>query len=283
MAAGRKTVQASSYRVVTRIPTSWPTPGNWSLWDAIRPKNRIFSKIVEAKRKVLNEGGAPRDYLSKLILNGKDPKTGEPFSPALLRDIAAGLIGPNFLNTALTSSWVLSQFSQHPQVRTRMEEELSEVLHGELPTLPQLRHLTYTQMAIKEAMRFQSSAYAFGRQAIGPDKVHGYYIPAGAAVVVPAFLVHRDPRHWENPLGFDPERFTPERSAGRPRYAYCPWGGGTFKCTGKELGMAEVTFIIATVAQRFRVNLVGDHEVKVDERMMLLAPYDGPFVTIHAK
>jgi cytochrome P450 len=157
------------------------------------------------------------------------------------------------------------------------------VLGGRAPTFEELRLLPYTRMAIQEGLRMHPSAYAISRQAIADDEVHGFHIPAGSAMVAPQYYVHRDPRYWDNPEGFDPERFSPERSAQLPSYAYFPFGGGHFKCIAREMSMAELTMMTAIVAQRFRLNLVGDHRVWIDERWMLLAPRDGIVFTLRPR
>jgi cytochrome P450 len=69
-------------------------------------------------------------------------------------------------------------------------------------------------------------------------------IPADATISISPYVTHRDPTLWENPEDFDPERFAPERSAGRAHYAYFPFGGGPRQCIGKGFALMESTLAL---------------------------------------
>ncbi len=106
--------------------------------------------------------------------------------------------------------------------------------------------------------------------------------PAGSTVALSQWVTHRHPQCWDNPEGFDPERFTPERSAGRPRFAYFPFGGGPRVCLGSSLAMLALPLIVATVAQRYRLELVPDHRVE-PEAAITLRPRHGLLVTLRPR
>jgi cytochrome P450 len=76
-------------------------------------------------------------------------------------------------------------------------------------------------------------------------------------------VTHRDPRFWEQPEEFVPERFTPEASAARPRYAYYPFGGGPRQCIGNSFALMEGQLIAAMLAQRYRPRRVDDRPVEL--------------------
>jgi cytochrome P450 len=88
-------------------------------------------------------------------------------------------------------------------------------------------------------------------------------------VLISAWVLHRHRSLWENPNRFDPDRFLPERSVGRPRLAYLPFGGGPRVCIGQMLAMNESTLILATLAQRFRLKLVPGHRVAIQHRITI--------------
>ena len=87
------------------------------------------------------------------------------------------------------------------------------------------------------------------------QEIGGYVIPAGAAVLMPTFVMNRDPRLYPDPLRFDPERFLGEAAAARPDWAYPLFGGGTRKCIGVGFAMLEAVLVIAELARRFRLRL----------------------------
>ncbi len=111
------------------------------------------------------------------------------------------------------------------------------------------------------------------------DEIGGYHISAGAMVMIFPYVTHRHPAFWENPETFDPERFTPERTLNRPRYAYFPFGGGPRQCIGNNFAMMEAQLILATVMQRFRLRLVPEHKVEL-EASITLRPRHGILMTI---
>jgi cytochrome P450 len=125
-----------------------------------------------------------------------------------------------------------------------------------------------------ECVRLYPPAWAIERDTIKAHEIGGYQIPAGSTVVLSQWLTHRDPNHWENPEGFDPERFSPERSGGRHRFAYFPFGGGPRLCVGNDFAMMEMTLVLATIAQRFHLALLSGHPV-VMEPAITLRPKHG--------
>jgi cytochrome P450 len=76
-------------------------------------------------------------------------------------------------------------------------------------------------------------------------------------VVLPIYMYHHHPAFWEQPDAFDPERFSPERSAGRHAFAWIPFGAGPRLCIGRDFAMLEGQMILATVLQQFRLTALS--------------------------
>jgi cytochrome P450 len=166
--------------------------------------------------------------------------------------------------------------SQYPEVEQRLHAELETVLGGHPPTVEQLADLPYTLMVIQETMRLYSPVFGLTRHAIHDDSIGGYHIPANSLIFVSQYCTHRHPEFWENPEVFDPERFTPERSAGRPRFAYFPFGGGPRQCIGNTFALMEAQMVLATVAQRYRLRLVSGHPVEPQVSIAMRPRYGLP-------
>ncbi|MBW4499156.1 MAG: cytochrome P450 [Scytonema hyalinum WJT4-NPBG1] len=164
----------------------------------------------------------------------------------------------------------------------RLHAELSEVLGGRVPTLFDLKNLKYTLQVLNESMRLYPPAWEIGRESIGSDKLDGYDIPANSTVILSSYVTHRHPDFWDNPEGFDPERFSPLGSAGRPQYAYFPFGGGPRTCIGNNFALMEAQLVIADVAQRYRLELVPGHLVE-PQPMITLRPRNGIFMTLRSR
>ena len=88
-------------------------------------------------------------------------------------------------------------------------------------------------------------------------------------VAVSQYVCHRNPSVFENPEGFDPERFAPERAAQIPKFAYFPFGGGPRVCIGNNFALMEAQLLLASIVQRFRLELVPGHPVAVDPTITL--------------
>ena len=126
-----------------------------------------------------------------------------------------------------------------------------------------MRNLTYTEMIAKESMRLYPPAYAVGREAVEDTELGGFRVPKGSQVFAFQWATQRDPRYFENPEIFDPERWTPERAERLPKYAYFPFGGGPRQCIGNYFAMMEIVLLMATIGQRFKFSLVSDQKVEV--------------------
>ena len=134
--------------------------------------------------------------------------------------------------------------------------------------------MTVTRQAIEESLRLYPPAWGFSRRAVGDDEIGGYRLRKGWLVFVIPFVVHRRPALWPDPDRFDPGRFTPEREAERPRFAYIPFGGGPRGCIGNQFAMVEAQVIVAAITRRFRVTLVDGQTVR-PEPLITLRPAPG--------
>ena len=107
-----------------------------------------------------------------------------------------------------------------------MHAEVDRVLGGRLPTMDDIPNLPYTRMVLSEAMRLCPPVYAIGRQAVEDYEVRGYVLPAGWTVFLSQYVMHRDSRYWFDAERFDPNRWTPEAQARRPKFTYFPFSAG---------------------------------------------------------
>jgi cytochrome P450 len=189
------------------------------------------------------------------LIAARDTETGGGMTPKEVRDQVVTIFMAGHETTSQALSWTWYLLSQHPDAEAKLHDELTTVLEGRIPRYEDIANLRYTRMVIEESMRLYPPAHTFGRQPIAADEVLGHRIPAGAEVLIMPWLLHRKPSLWENPGRFEPERFSPERTAARPRFAYIPFGAGPRICIGAAFAMAEATLILATIAQRYRLRL----------------------------
>src|SRR5262249_50743842 len=94
-----------------------------------------------------------------------------------------------------------------------------------------------------------------------PVEVAGYKLVPGDGVACAQWIVHRDPRWFDDPEEFRPERWEDDLLKRIPRFAYFPFGGGPRQCIGNSFAVMEATLILATVAQKYRLRLAPNHPV----------------------
>jgi len=161
--------------------------------------------------------------------------------------------------SANTMAWSLALLSAFPSARERLEQEVDSVLGGRPPGPDDVGKLSWTAAVVAEALRLYPPAWTIERMARADDSVAGVPVPAGSQVSISTYLVHRHPEFWPDPAGFDPGRFLTGTagSAERPRYSYIPFGGGRRACVGQSFAELETVLVIASIGQRFRLELTA--------------------------
>ncbi len=258
------------------LPLWVPTRRNRSFRAGMARTDAIVYDIIRERRRTGEDAG---DLLS-MLMEVRDEETGEGMTDLQLRNEVMTMLMAGHDTTSNTLSWTFYLLSRHPQVVEKLRAELAQVLNGRAPGIEDLHSLPYTKMVIEEAMRLYPPAWVMGRQSIEADEIGGYTIPAGASLAFYPYVIHRHPDHWEEPERFDPERFTSERSQGRAKYAYFPFGGGPHLCIGNVFALTEAQLILATVAQRSDLTLVPGHPVEL-EPLITLRPKHGLKMTLN--
>ena len=247
----------SSQRRLIRIPKRIPTPHNIRFEMAARSLDRIVATIIEERRKSEEDRG---DLLSMLMFAEDD--SGERMTDKQLRDEVMTLLLAGHETTANALSWTFWLLSLNVEAGAKLAEELERELGGRAPTMEDLSNLSYAERVLEESIRLYPPAWVMGREAIGECEVGGYRMPAGTTALVSQWVMHRDPRYHDDPERFYPERWTAEYEEELPRFAYFPFGGGPRQCIGASFAMTEARLILATVAQRYRMELAGGQRVE---------------------
>ncbi|MFI8264270.1 cytochrome P450 [Streptomyces sp. NPDC085665] len=251
------------------FPRSWPTPGNKRAAAAMDELYAACDAIIAARRA---GGTAAGEDLLSLLATASSTDDGE-FDAAELRDQVLIFLLAGHETTATSLAFSLHLLARHPEQQARARAEISRVLGDRTPQAADLDRLPYLTQVLKEAMRLYPAAPVIGRSAVAAAEVGGLTIPAGADVIVAPWVTHRDPRHWPDPDRFDPDRFTPEAEAGRPRYAWFPFGGGPRACIGQHFSMLESVIALAMILRAYEFEAVDTH-VPVTAGITLRA--DGP-------
>ena len=238
---------------VPRIPHWMPTARNRKYRAARALVHRAITALI-AERRATDEASWPDDLLSRLM-KARDAETGQPMSENLLRDesITAFFAGHETTARTLTFAWYA--LASTPAIAARLHEELDGVLGDRLPTTDDLRRLPYTLQVVKEVLRLDPAAPFYVRDAIGPDRLGDFDVPAGAAIMLSPYYTHRHAQFWEDPERFDPDRWTREREETRHVHAYHPFAAGPRVCIGNNFSLLETHLLLAILAQRFTPRL----------------------------
>jgi len=224
-----------------------------------------LTRLIEQRR--ANPGKL--DLLGRLVA-AMDEETGAKLSTQEVRDEVLTIFVAGHETTASAMTFIWYVLSHYSAWEARLHAELAEVLGGRTPTEAHLPKLQVTRRIVEETMRLYPPAPGLSaRVARRADELCGVRIPKGGMIGVSSWVLHRHRTLWDNPETFDPDRFLPERSAGRPRFAYLPFGGGPRVCIGQMMAMTEATLILATLAQRVRLRLRPDYEVKIQQRVTI--------------
>jgi cytochrome P450 len=257
-------------------PGQVPTARNRRYHQAVSILDRIVYDMIAQRRR----GNGQFNDLLSLLMEARDEDTGEGMTDKQMRDELVTLLIAGHETTANALTWAFYLLSTHPDVQRSLFAEVDAVLGGSAPDVADLPKLEYTRMVIDETMRLYPPAWITNRLAVDEDEICGYRIPKGATVSISPYVTHRLPEFWENPEGFDPLRFTPERVKARQMFAYFPFGGGPRMCIGKYFALTEAALVLATIVQRCRLDLLPGREVR-KHPLVTLRPAGGLPMTAH--
>ena len=231
-----------------KLPLSWPTPGQRRLTHAMQQIDTLLYQLIAERR---SSSDHPGDLLD-MLLEAEDAETGERMNDAQVRDEVATIFGAGHDTTAHTLTWAWYLLAQHPSVQAELEAELDTILNGRTPTLDDLPQLDLTRRIFEETLRLYPAAPILIRLAAHDTLLGDFDIPQAAEVMISIYNIHRHPDYWEAPETFDPDRFTEQRSAGRQRHAFMPFGAGPRMCIGNHFAQLEGMLLLATIAQKYR-------------------------------
>lgn len=253
-------------RVPFPIPFNWPTPRNARVRKAIASLDAIIYRMIAERRASKEDRG---DLLSMLLL-ARDEDDGTGMTDKQVRDEAMTIFLAGHETTGNGTSWMWYLLAKHPEILERLHHEASSVDD----ILSHLHELPYALQVFKEALRLYPPAYMIVRTATEDVWVDGYKIRPGVAVMVSAYLLHRKPEYFMDPLTFDPDRFSAENEHEIPRYAYLPFAAGPRVCIGNQFALMEGQIIAATIAKKFSFELVSDAPQEM-EPLITLRPKGG--------
>ena len=243
-----------------------PLPGSVRFKRARADLDGIIYGLIAERRDSSNQ----RDDLLSLLMEARfadDDDNGNRAGAGLtddqVRDETVTMFAAGHETTAVTLIWTWYLLATHPELQARFHAELDEVIGDRPATLDDLPNLKFMDQVLEEALRLYPPIWFWGRMAFQPFDLGGYHIPAGAFLLAPQLIAQRDPRFFDAPLEFRPDRWTAEFRASLPQFAYYPFGGGPRRCIGEGFAMMEAKLIMATIGRRWAMRHDASHNAEM--------------------
>lgn len=187
--------------------------------------------------------------LISLLIQSNDRNTGYTMPDELLQDEAVNLFFAGQETTINALLWFFYLAGKHAEVRNKIANEISQLPNEPLNSA-HLNQLNYTKAALNETLRLYPPTSALSTQTVQDIQLGEYTIGKGTTVLLSMYTTHHNPRLWNEPESFNPDRFL-ESSKERHKYAFFPFGGGVHNCIGKHFAELEMLLIIASFYREF--------------------------------
>lgn len=231
--------------LLSLAPEWVPTPGNLVTRRSLRRLDRFIHDLIAERRR---ERDGRADLLAMLI-EARD-EDGGAMPDHLVRDEVMNILKAGYDTLGSTLAWTLEALVRHPHVERRLLDELHATLGPHPPRVDDLARLPYLDAVAREALRLFPAGKSIVRTARVDCELGGRHIPSGAMVVMSQWVVHRDPRAFERPEDFAPERWLDGLAERLPRFAYFPFGGGPRLCIGYAIADLMLRLVLAVMVRR---------------------------------
>jgi cytochrome P450 len=237
--------------------------------DARKANDMLHGLAAEILHEVRTDSDREAPLVRALI-HAIDGETGRSLTDDEICDELVLFMLAGHDTTSTTLTYALWSLGHDRDLQERVRAEAVALGQREL-TPDDVAELGLTVRVLHESLRLCPPGAATMRAPIRDLDVDGYRIEAKTFAVVSFYALHRDPALWQDPLNFDPDRFLPERSKGRSRWQYLPFGGGPRSCVGDHFAMLEATLALATIVRAVEIESLGTD-----------FPLDTPFTVVAA-
>jgi cytochrome P450 len=261
-----------------QMPDWVPTPANLRLRRLVRRLDAMTYELIRQRR----ASGVDRGDVLSMLLRARD-EDGSGMTDAQVCDEAQNMLMASIETTAVGLCWTWYLLARHPEVEARLLREWQTVLGGRSPTVADVPLLVYTERVITESMRVFPPSYMFGREAERECELGGYRVPRGGNVWVSQWVMHRDPRWFDNPDKFQPERWADGLAKRLSRGVYFPFGFGPRSCIAANFAMLEMVLLLATIGQRCQLTQEPPGQIVTPWPSFALRPGGGLRMRLHRR
>jgi cytochrome P450 len=241
--------------------------------DSLR---RDVDAMISRRRDLVARGD-----LVDLLLDARDPETGQVMDDATLRDNLLGFIVAGAQTSSVALTWSIYLASEHAPTAGRLRAEVARVAGTSAIGPEHVEQLVFTRQVVSEALRLYPPAFQLYRVCVSAAEVGGRRFRAGEKVIVPIYALHRHRRWWRDPDAFDPDRFSPNKPQ-PDRHLYMPFGAGGRVCLGAAFAITELVTMLATLMRGATFTVEPGHRVWPGTAMEML-PQGGLPMTVRAR
>ncbi|MFO0945756.1 MAG: cytochrome P450 [Planctomycetota bacterium] len=249
------------------LPDWWPVEWKRKGLSAIADLKALVDRLIAEGRR----SGRDQGDLLSMLLSAVDPEgNGQGMTDEQARDEAVTLLIAGHETTTNALVFTLYLLARHPEIQESIVAETRQALGEGTANFANIARLAPVERCFKEALRLYPSVYFTSREVAEPVEIGGYRLGKMSQIHLCPYLMHRDPRWFENPAEFDPSRFLPEREAAIRPFVYLPFGAGPRACIGKGFAMMEAVLILSRILLDYQVSLPpGEREPELEAQISL--------------
>ena len=231
------------------LPAWMPRLHRRATRDAAHKIRSLIGALCAERAGAIADGSAPDDLATK-IMTTADPETGQTFTTAEMVDQVAIFFLAGHETSASALSWALYLLATHPDVQDRVAAEVAAL--PDPPGMSDLSRLRLTRDVFRETLRLYPPVPMMVRENTRPEEMRGRAVRPGAQIVISPWHLHRHDRIWDDPDGFDPDRWTRDETKVSQRDGYLPFSAGPRVCTGAGFAMVEGVLMLAALLRERR-------------------------------
>ncbi|MGE1163094.1 cytochrome P450 [Peribacillus simplex] len=258
-------------RSIFRLPLWVPTKINREYKKAIKSLDKVIYEIIE-KRKT---DTVKHEDMLGILMDARDAEDGLGMTNHHLRDELMTIFLAGHETTANALSWALYALSLNPEIQSKLFCEVDSIIGRRTPSPDDFMKLPYTQNIIQETLRMYPPSFMISRDVEEDVVIGGYHFKKGDMIIISSYVMQHDPKYFEQPDSFIPERFENNFLKNLPMFAYLPFGGGPRVCIGNHFAMMEAVLVLACISQRYRIKLAPDHHEVTPLPSLTLRPKRG--------
>ncbi|KAH6778589.1 hypothetical protein C2S51_009901 [Perilla frutescens var. frutescens] len=229
-----------------------------------READRILEHVVEQHKESTTVKKSHEDLLDVLLQFQEDGLLELPLTTENIKSVILDMLGGGSETSATTIDWVMAEMMKNPNVLAKAQDEVRRVFNQEKGYVEEslVHKLEYLKAVVKETLRLHPPVpLLLPRKCRQTCEINGYQIPTETKIIVNAWAINRDPKYWENPDCFQPERFLGSSVDYKGNnFEYIPFGAGRRMCPGIAFGVANVELLITMFLYHFDWKLGGGIE-----------------------